>query len=69
MDIFDEEYDNFIKDTESGNKHLRLFVDELASSKYSYTGMKLSDILPVYSTTGIKIYIPEKRCDPSTKLF
>ena len=69
MDNFEEQQEEFLKDTEIGNKHLRLFVDDLGSSKYSYEGMKLSDIKPVYSNNGIKIYIPEKRCDPSTKLF
>jgi hypothetical protein len=69
MDNFETEYEEFLKDTEIGNKHLRLMVDELNSSKYSYSGMKLSDITPVYSNNGIKIHVPEKRCDPSTKLF
>jgi len=69
MKTFEEEYDDFLKDAENDNKRLKLIIDDLDTSKYSYSGMKLSDITPIYSNNRIKIYIPEKRGNPGSKLF
>lgn len=66
---FNKEYEEFLKDAESNSKQLKLIVDELDSSKYSYTGMKLSEFSPVYSNNRVKIYIPEKRGNNRAKLF
>jgi hypothetical protein len=69
MDEFEKEYEQFLKDTVTDSKKLKLLLDELAASKYSYFGVKLSGILPVYSNNRVKIYIPEKRGGNNTKLF
>jgi len=69
MNEFEQEYNQFLDDAVTDSKKLKILLDELDASKYSYAGMKLSDFSPVYSNNRVKIYIPEKRNSNNTKLF